>query len=82
MNGNYKNMYIVTRVLNAYDQDGEYFVAAYLEKPTFKELRGLLSLDTVTTGKLLKGGGRQDHEDEWFYLREIAIGESFEQGGY
>lgn len=69
-------MWIVTREINEYDQDGAYFVAAYEEKPTFHELKVLLPDESdATIGKLTRGGGRQQFEHEWFYLTEVSSGE-------
>lgn len=71
-------MWIVTREINQYDQDGEYFVAAYYKKPGFQQLRKLLEDESdVTIGKLASGGGRQNKEDEWFWLREVREGEYY-----
>lgn len=72
-------MWIVTREVNAYDQEGEYFIAAYDHKPTFQELKLLLphKKDSVV-GKLTRGGGREDSEYEWYYLFEIESGVRYE----
>jgi len=53
-------IYILTREINAYDQDGEYFVAAFRDKPTSDELlkQGATHLD------------RLNNEYEWFNLKE------------
>lgn len=68
-------MWIVTTAVNAYDQYGEYFVAVFLEKPDFKQLKDLLNLDDVTTGKLTRGGGRHDSDDtQWWILEEVQPG--------
>ena len=67
--------WIITRAINQYDQDGEYFVSWFDHKPTFKELKELLPRESVVTlGKLTRGGGRHDYEYEWFYLNEIKQG--------
>ena len=51
-------MWIVTRFENDYNQHGEYFVAAYTDKPEFKDLKALLpDEDDVTVGKLTRGFG-------------------------
>ena len=71
------NLWIVTREINQYDQDGEYFVAAFDHKPDFKELQILLpDQSDVTIGKLTRGGGRQNSEDEWFLLFEVKSGQT------
>lgn len=72
-------MWIVTRAINQYDQDGDYFVCAFENKPTFKELKKILPNESdVTIGKLTRGGGRQEYEDEWYFLTEVKSGEIYE----
>ncbi len=66
-------MWIVTMDINDYNQYGDYFVAAYLEKPNFSELKSTLTdecLSDATLGKLSRGGGRANAEDKWYNLRE------------
>lgn len=70
-------MWIVTRNINEYDQDGEYFVSAYVEKPSFNQLKELIEGDDKTIGKLTRGGGRQKYEYEWYHLHEVKDGERF-----
>ena len=68
-------IHIVTRSINAYEQDGEYFVAAYNEPPTFKELKELLVWpNDATIGKLMRGGGREGIEAVWFHLNAVKPG--------
>lgn len=65
-------VWVVTREHNEYDQHGEYFVAVYLKKPNFHQLKKLLpDEDDVTIGKLTRGGGRHRYEDVWHNLREV-----------
>ena len=64
-------MWIVTQEINDYNQYGEYFITAFEGKPTFEQLKKVLNLDDVTTGKLTRGGGRQNIENEWYYLKEF-----------
>ena len=64
-------MWILTREINEYDQDGAYFVHAWLKKPSHKELAAL-GVDYARMKHTLDGGGRtQASENEWFYLFEI-----------
>jgi hypothetical protein len=63
------SIWILTREINEYDQDGEYFVDAWLEKPTHQ----ILTAAGVPQNRLrhvLNGGGRVGFEYEYFYLRE------------
>jgi hypothetical protein len=65
-------IWILTQEYNDYDQYGEYFIKAFLTKPTHQELTEL----GVVRNRLrhtLNGGGRVDHENVWFYLREVEI---------
>lgn len=79
------SMWIVTMSVNDYNQHGDYFIAAYQDKPTFADLRKLLPHKSDTTiGKLTRGGGRQAGEDEWHELTEVedpTQGESDEVSG-
>jgi len=71
--------WIVTREIYEYDQDGEYFVGVFDEKPNFKSLKEMLpELSDITIGKLTRGGGRQNNEYEWYKLIKIEVGKSFE----
>ncbi len=69
-------MWIVTRSINEYNQDGEYFETSYIKKPTLGQLI-LYFNDAKLAAHLLKGGGRQDSEDWWFYLTEVKEGEEY-----
>ena len=73
-----KNLWIVTREINQYDQDGEYFVSAFIKRPEFNDLVKLLpNEDKELINRLLNGGGRDGVEDEWYSLRKVVIGEVF-----
>ena len=66
-------VWVVTREINEYNQDGEYFVAVFKNKPTFQQLKKLLNEDDVTIDKLTRGGGRQSTEYEWYNLLEEEL---------
>lgn len=71
-------MWVVTREINEYNQEGDYFVSVYTEKPSFSQLKALLPwLADATIGKLTRGGGREKDEEEWFYLVEVECGKSY-----
>ena len=75
-------LWIVTRAINAYDQEGDYFVAAYIDKPDFHQLKKLLPKETdVTVGKLARGGGKHCGDNEWYYLTEIEQGRYYQERG-
>jgi hypothetical protein len=69
-------MWIVTASINEYNQEGDYFVAAYKDKPTFQQLKDLFpNAEDAMVGKLTRGGGREGAEYEWFELTEVAEGQ-------
>lgn len=74
-------MWVITQSINEYSQYGEYFVAVYINKPSFHDLKTLLSVEGTAgdlfINHLLSGGGRQSFEREWYYLTEIKEGELY-----
>lgn len=72
-------MWILTRAINDYNQDGDYFVAGWTNKPTAEQLAPLLSTNSVE--HVLSGGGREKYEHCWYYLTEIQEGEEYVQNG-
>lgn len=70
-------MWVVTAQVNDYNQHGDYFVAVYRDKPTAEQLKSLLLLSDTTIHHILKGGGRQPYEDEWFELFEVSEGHRY-----
>ena len=67
------NIFILTREINEYRQDGEYFVAAFKEKPTADQLF-MNGVEEKSIKHVLTGGGRtKAMENEWFHLREHKI---------
>jgi hypothetical protein len=58
-------LYIITREINEYDQDGEYFVAGFIQEPTTTQFADL-GIDHLE---------RKDFENEWFHLRILSEGE-------
>lgn len=71
-----KTLWVVTCEYNDYDQYGEYFKSVYAEKPTLKQLTGLMGKD-LAEHLLNTGGGRIEYEDEWYWLREVEEGSWF-----
>jgi len=70
-------MWILTIEYNEYDQFGEYFVAAFKEKPTFNQLKKLLKERKKVIENLLLGGGRIDEEYQWYHLRQVEDGKLY-----
>ena len=71
------DIWVLTREINQYDQDGEYFVAVFAGKPDEPQLASALGCATPLSDAgrhlvehILKGGGRQSTEDQWYFLRE------------
>lgn len=82
-----KGVWVLTREINAYEQDGEYFVAVWEKKPSLEQLahhfghvQGGQSGNVMKALAFLmhieKGGGRQAVEGEWFNLRHVPFGEA------
>lgn len=70
-------MWILTEAYNAYDQFGDYFLAAWLEKPSEEQLKKILP--TVDGNYLLEtGGGRKNYENHWYNLVEYIPGRVYE----
>jgi len=65
----HNSIWILTREINQYDQDGEYFVGAWNQKPMHQMLTEL-GVPQNRLRKVLDGGGRVYPEEEWFYLKE------------
>ena len=66
-------MWILTREINAYDQEGAYFVAVFGRKPTVDLLEEFVDDEDVAQHLVDTGGGRRGIEEEWFFLEEHKI---------
>lgn len=74
-------VWVLTREINEYDQDGAYFEAVFKSKPTVKQIAEQLAGSGCAKGDImnalalcehiLTGGGRQGIEHEWFNLEEV-----------
>ena len=64
-------IWVLTREINEYDQDGEYFVNAWIGKPTAEQLRVHIPYENEVQKALEEGGGRVDSRDTWYHLRKI-----------
>lgn len=69
-----KKLWIITRSINEYNQEGDYFEMAFDHKPTFEELKKHFGYATSDIEHLLKGGGRKGVENHWYSLTEIGSG--------
>lgn len=64
-------IWVLTREINEYDQDGEYYVKAFGEKPSKEQLMAH-GVREEAIEHTLNGGGRASlKENEWFHLREV-----------
>jgi hypothetical protein len=68
-------IYILTREINAYDQDGEYYVTAFKTSPSITQLRKYMGniSNEIYDHMIINGGGRLKTEHEWFNLRIESI---------
>jgi len=65
-------MYIITRHINEYNQEPEwYFVAVYINKPTFKDIKTTLNCSDEVAWRLTRWWWRKNVEYEWYELIEI-----------
>ena len=75
--GGIMKIYVLTREVNEYDQDGEYFVAAYQQLPTPQQLWDV-GVPQNRTRHVINGGGRiikdSYYDQEWWMLREYELG--------
>lgn len=65
-------VWILTKEINQYDQEGEYFVAVFKDKPHHTQLTSH-GVPQNRLRHVLNGGGRVDAEYEWFFLREESL---------
>ncbi len=65
-------IWILTEAYNDYDQHGEYFVAAFANKPT-KEQLAKHDIHGEEADHVLNGGGRRNYEYNWYYLQEYEL---------
>jgi len=74
--------WVLTREINEYDQDGEYFTAVFKERPSAEVLNATIGYMNEATfnghssyGEYLRatGGGRVYREHTWYNLREVDL---------
>lgn len=73
-----KSVWVLTREINEYNQDGEYFVAVYKNKPSPEVLGEEIGYEPTSqyvVNLLENGGGRlSDEDDVWWWLKEVGLG--------
>ncbi len=62
-------VWVLTREINDYNQDGAYFCAVWATKPTADDLRAVGADDCL---HVLAGGGRKGVENTWYSLTELS----------
>lgn len=70
-------LYIITMAINAYDQEGEYFIVGYCHKPNVDELSKIFDVNLAK--HICNGGGRRGLEESWYFLREVEEGHEFKE---
>lgn len=72
-------MWVITRAINEYEQDGDYFVCVFDKKPNIEQVVKTLNCYEEYAKFLLEtGGGRRDIEYTWYYLVEMKNGEIYQ----
>ncbi len=67
-------VWILTKEINDYNQEGEYFIEVYAQKPTLDQLREVVHFSIENDYKhLLQGGGQRGCEYEWYCLNEVEV---------
>lgn len=66
-------VFVLTREINQYDQDGEYFVAAFAQWPTREQLIAHGVSERYVDHTLQFGGRSAEMEDEWFNIEEVEL---------
>lgn len=67
-----KTVYVLTEEYNEYNQYGEYFIAAFMQKPTLEQLMKF-DMNEIVAQHVLTGGGRIQYEHHWYNLREEVL---------
>lgn len=77
-NSDKQHIWVVTRLINDYNQDGDYFVGFFYEKPTAAQLANLTGR-SVEYWEESPNGGRHGTEYEWYLVVSMEEGESYEE---
>lgn len=66
-------IWVLTREINEYCQDGAYFEHAWTHKPTAQEVASVCGYDpdSDVVKHILSGGGRQGIENRWYHLERF-----------
>lgn len=73
-------VWVLTREICEYEQDGEYFEAVFENKPTLAELAPFLQGLPADMGKaiakvdyVLNGGGEEYGSHTWYRLKQVPL---------
>jgi hypothetical protein len=69
--------WILTVAYNLYDQQGDYFVAGWREKPTAADLKSVAP--DCDPDHLFHTGGRKGVEGRWYYLLHLEPGVNYHE---
>lgn len=84
-------MYVLTRTINEYNQEGDYLETVFETAPKLSELASYFyskSIDECSDDEIMflthikRGGGRIKTENEWYYLIELKNGEKYKNNDY
>lgn len=62
-------IYILTRSINDYNQDGEYYETYFLGEPSTKQLCNYIGCNEEYAKWIIEFGGRMESENVWYNLR-------------
>jgi hypothetical protein len=74
-----ETIYVLTKSINEYNQEGDYLVAAFKKPPSEQELIKLLGCTNEYARHILDKGGRKNVENEWFHLTPLAFDSKYEE---
>lgn len=74
LQGDKMKFWVLTKEINQYYQEGAYLVAVYSKKPTAEQLMKINGINEDEVEHVLKGGGRERYEEEWFNLEQLEEG--------
>lgn len=69
-------MWVITRSINEYYQEGDYFECVFDHEPSVEELTKFFG-DEELAEHVWNGGGRRYPEETWYFLTEIESGEQY-----
>lgn len=68
-------VWVLTYEVNEYDQEGDYFLGVFADKPTKEQMigAGVIFDRDQTYEHILSGGGRVNIENRWYLLVQYAV---------